>query len=91
MLAPPGWAQKFMQAETVLPCWHVQHQAACVCRWVNCLLIREVPFHLGFRLWDTYLAEGPRMKEFLVYVLASFLLQWSRPLASMDFQVQQLA
>ncbi len=27
-------------------------------RWVNCLLLREVPFQLGIRLWDTYLAEG---------------------------------
>ncbi|KAK9800801.1 hypothetical protein WJX73_006841 [Symbiochloris irregularis] len=55
-------------------------------RWVNCLLIREIPFQAGFRLWDTYLAEGPKMREFLVFVLASFLLQWSRNLAHMDFQ-----
>lgn len=27
-------------------------------RWVNCLLLREVPFTLAVRLWDTYLAEG---------------------------------
>lgn len=27
-------------------------------RWVNCLLLRELPFVLGVRLWDTYLAEG---------------------------------
>ena len=27
-------------------------------RWVNCLLLREVPFALGVRLWDTYLSEG---------------------------------
>ncbi len=27
-------------------------------RWVNCLLLREVPFPLAVRLWDTYLAEG---------------------------------
>lgn len=35
-------------------------------RWVNCLLIREVPFAAALRLWDTYLAEGPRFSEFLV-------------------------
>ncbi len=45
-------------------------------RWVNCLVVREVPFQLAPRLWDTYLAEGPRLKEFLIYVLAAFLLQW---------------
>ncbi|CAL5224636.1 g7354 [Coccomyxa viridis] len=43
-------------------------------RWVNCLLIREIPFKLAIRLWDTYLAEGTHMREFLTYVLAAFLL-----------------
>lgn len=35
-------------------------------RWVNCLLIREVPFSAAIRLWDTYLAEGGRFSDFLV-------------------------
>lgn len=35
-------------------------------RWVNCLLIREVPFCLAPRLWDTYLAEGTRFPDYLV-------------------------
>ncbi|KAG2727691.1 hypothetical protein I3760_01G169900 [Carya illinoinensis] len=43
-------------------------------RWFNCLLIREIPFHLVTRLWDTYLAEGDALPEFLVYIFASFLL-----------------
>ncbi|KAL3146846.1 hypothetical protein ABBQ38_014820 [Trebouxia sp. C0009 RCD-2024] len=55
-------------------------------RWVNCLLLREIPFQLGLRLWDTYLAEGPRMKEFLIYGLAAFLLTWDKELKQMDFQ-----
>lgn len=37
-----------------------------VFRWVNCLLIREVPFCAAMRLWDTYLAEGSRFSDFLV-------------------------
>lgn len=49
-------------------------------RWVNCLLVREVPFELAPRLWDTYLAEGPRLKEYLIYVLAAFLLTWKETL-----------
>ena len=57
------------------------------CRWVNCLLLREVPFLLSQRLWDTYLAEGPRKKDFIKYVLAAFLLYWSSKLSTMDFQV----
>ncbi|XP_058102460.1 uncharacterized protein LOC131246390 isoform X2 [Magnolia sinica] len=43
-------------------------------RWFNCLLIREIPFHLVTRLWDTYLAQGESLPEFLVYISASFLL-----------------
>ncbi|KAH7572876.1 hypothetical protein JRO89_XS03G0027600 [Xanthoceras sorbifolium] len=43
-------------------------------RWFNCLLIREIPFHLVTRLWDTYLAEGDALPDFLVYIFASFLL-----------------
>lgn len=56
-------------------------------RWINCLLIREVPFNLAARLWDTYLAEGGRLKSFLIYIAAAFLLSWSEDLRRMDFQV----
>lgn len=55
-------------------------------RWVNCLLIREVPFHLVGRLWDTYLAEGDGFSEYLVYLCASFMLTWSEQVQQMDFQ-----
>eukprot|EP00884_Botryococcus_braunii_P016775 jgi/Botrbrau1/3781/Bobra.0183s0016.1 len=55
-------------------------------RWVNCLLIREVPFPAALRLWDTYLAEGARMKDFLIYVAAAFLLSWSSEIRRLDFQ-----
>mmetsp|Transcript_30253 Transcript_30253/g.69341 ORF Transcript_30253/g.69341 Transcript_30253/m.69341 type:complete len:531 (-) Transcript_30253:1478-3070(-) len=27
-------------------------------RWMNCLLLREVPLRIAVRMWDTYLAEG---------------------------------
>lgn len=55
-------------------------------RWFNCLLIREIPFHLVTRLWDTYIAEGDDLPDFLVYISASFLLTWSRELQKLDFQ-----
>ncbi|OAY51987.1 TBC1 domain family member 22B [Manihot esculenta] len=55
-------------------------------RWFNCLLIREIPFHLVTRLWDTYLAEGDALPDFLVYIYASFLLTWSDKLQKLDFQ-----
>eukprot|EP00249_Psilotum_nudum_P021569 c28156_g1_i2 orf=388-1668(+) len=55
-------------------------------RWVNCLLIREIPFLLVTRLWDTYLAEGDSFPDYLAYVCASFLLTWSGQLQNLDFQ-----
>lgn len=55
-------------------------------RWFNCLLIREIPFHLVTRLWDTYLAEGDSLPEFLVYISASFFLTWSDKLQKLEFQ-----
>eukprot|EP00878_Enallax_costatus_P030226 GHUV01032892.1.p2 GENE.GHUV01032892.1~~GHUV01032892.1.p2 ORF type:complete len:142 (+),score=30.04 GHUV01032892.1:740-1165(+) len=55
-------------------------------RWVNCLLIREVPFCAAMRLWDTYLAEGGRFSDFLVYVCAAFLACWQKDILSMEFQ-----
>ncbi|KAF8069367.1 gyp1 [Scenedesmus sp. PABB004] len=55
-------------------------------RWVNCLLIREVPFAAATRLWDTYLAEGGRFADFLVYVCAAFLACWQRDILGREFQ-----
>ncbi|CAL0322094.1 unnamed protein product [Lupinus luteus] len=55
-------------------------------RWFNCLLIREIPFKLVQRLWDTYLAEGDALPDFLVYIFASFLLTWSDEILKLDFQ-----
>lgn len=39
-----------------------------------CLISLQIPFHLVTRLWDTYLAEGDYLPDFLVYISASFLL-----------------
>ncbi|CAH9083305.1 unnamed protein product [Cuscuta epithymum] len=55
-------------------------------RWFNCLLIREIPFHLVHRLWDTYIAEGDALPDFLVYIAASFLLTWTDKLQQLEFQ-----
>ncbi|KAG2332903.1 hypothetical protein Bca52824_004083 [Brassica carinata] len=55
-------------------------------RWYNCLLIREILYSIINRLWDTYLAEGDALPDFLVYIYASFLLTWSDELKKLDFQ-----
>lgn len=52
-------------------------------RWMNCLLMREVPMQCTVRMWDTYLAEGSSdgFSEFHVYVCAAFLAKWSKQLS----------
>jgi len=56
-------------------------------RWMNNILMREVPLRATIRLWDTYLSEPNGFAEFHVYVCAAFLRMWSRQLrAQKDFQ-----
>lgn len=56
-------------------------------RWMNCLLMREVPMVCAIRVWDTYLAEGPqKFSDFHVYVCAAFLQNWAQQLRTMEFQ-----
>lgn len=54
-------------------------------RWMNCLLMRELPMHLVIRVWDTYLAEGDGFAVLHVYVCAAYLLHWKDKLLDMDF------
>lgn len=55
-------------------------------RWMNCLLMRELPFPLIVRVWDTYLAETDGFAVFHVYVCAALLVSFSEELLEMDFQ-----
>lgn len=56
-------------------------------RWMNCLLMRELPPKMVIRMWDTYMAEsGDGFSDFHIYVCAAFLIRWSEQLKDMDFQ-----
>jgi len=55
-------------------------------RWMNCLLMRELPLVHIVRLWDTYLAMEDGFSKFHVYVCAAFLEHWSAELVELDFQ-----
>lgn len=56
-------------------------------RWMNNLLMRELPLHCTIRLWDTYLAEPEGFSTFHLYVCAAFLRFWSPALLrERDFQ-----
>jgi len=45
-------------------------------RWMNCLLMREIPIKATLRLLDTYISEDD-FASFHIYVCASFLKHWS--------------
>jgi len=49
-------------------------------RWMNNILMREIPLSATIRLWDTYLSELNGFSEFHVYVCTAFLRLWSKQL-----------
>uniref|UniRef100_A0A1I8H374 Rab-GAP TBC domain-containing protein n=1 Tax=Macrostomum lignano TaxID=282301 RepID=A0A1I8H374_9PLAT len=56
-------------------------------RWMNNLLMREIPLRCIIRLWDTYHSEVDGFSHFHLYVCAAFLLRFSRDLKrESDFQ-----
>ena len=61
-------------------------------RWMNNLLMRELPLLCTVRLWDTCLAQSHGFADFHLYTCAAFLLKWRNPLLrQMDFQVSALS
>lgn len=56
-------------------------------RWMNNLLMRELPLHCTVRLWDTYQSEPEGFSHFHLYVCAAFLVRWRKEiLEERDFQ-----
>ncbi|XP_005168595.2 TBC1 domain family member 22A isoform X1 [Danio rerio] len=56
-------------------------------RWMNNLLMRELPLRCTIRLWDTYQAEPEGFSRFHLYVCAAFLVRWRKEiLEEKDFQ-----
>ena len=60
-------------------------------RWMNCLLLRELPLRLVVRLWDTYMAEMKNsikdgFGNFHIFVCAALLLKFRSKLKEMKFQ-----
>uniref|UniRef100_A0A674DSN0 TBC1 domain family, member 22a n=1 Tax=Salmo trutta TaxID=8032 RepID=A0A674DSN0_SALTR len=56
-------------------------------RWMNNLLMRELPLRCTIRLWDTYQAEPEGFSHFHLYVCAAFLVRWRKEiLDERDFQ-----
>ena len=59
-------------------------------RWMNCMLLRELPLPLVIRLWDTYFCEATGFEDFHVYVSTALLLRFSATLRGMPALVSQM-
>ena len=56
-------------------------------RWMNCLLLREMPLRAIIRVWDTYLSEEHNgFENFHVYVCTVIIKTYRETLMSMSFQ-----
>lgn len=57
-------------------------------RWMNNLLMRELPLVLVIRVWDTYMAEqnDGGFKIFHIYTCAALIMRWAKKLKAMGFQ-----
>lgn len=49
-------------------------------RWMNNILMRELPIKATIRLWDTYLAQSDGFSHFHLYICAAFLVHWKAEL-----------
>lgn len=55
-------------------------------RWMNCLLMREIPLCAIVRLWDTYFSDDAGFERFHIYVSAAVLMTFGDLLKPMSFQ-----
>jgi len=54
-------------------------------RWINCLLLRELPLEVGVRLMDSYLAEGSTFESLHINVCTAILDHFAERLLQMDY------
>ena len=59
-------------------------------RWLNCLLVRELPLKCLQLTWDACIAESDGFNVFLVYVCNVLLCHWRDQLKKYDFQEMML-
>jgi TBC1 domain family member 2 len=56
-------------------------------RWMNCVLLRELPLQCIFRLWDTYFSEERSgFENFHVYICVVLLKTFRDTLIPLSFQ-----
>eukprot|EP01134_Creolimax_fragrantissima_P007662 CFRG7662T1 len=53
-------------------------------RWMNCMLMRDIPLRCTIRMWDAYLSETNGFASLHLYVCAAFLTKWSSHIRACD-------
>jgi len=77
------------QIDAPLDAFFTQHKIDYIqfaFRWMNCLLMRELPLKITIRMWDTYFSEEETFACIHVYICAALLVKWSHQIRSKDFQ-----
>lgn len=92
----PGILRRVARLEEIVSCVDpvlAEHLAAngndflqFAFRWMNCLLMRELPFHLVVKLWDALLACADGIADFHVYFCAALLTRFTDNLLTLDFE-----
>ena len=69
-------------------CRHLEEQGVLTLqvtfRWINCLLVRELPVPALVRLWDACIAEDRGFLKFFPYICAAFLCHFSDTLRHLN-------
>jgi len=55
-------------------------------KWMNCLLLRELPIKVILRVWDTYFSQDGGFDSFHTYFCTALLVHFSSLLQKMEFQ-----
>ncbi|OHT10469.1 TBC domain containing protein [Tritrichomonas foetus] len=53
-------------------------------KWMNCLLVREFPLPLLFRIWDLFISDSSKIASTLVYICAAMLSNLSDSLLELQ-------
>ena len=54
-------------------------------RWLSCMFLREFPFQLSLRVWDSFIAEENGFARFSVYFAVALLTYWREELMARSF------
>lgn len=54
-------------------------------RWLSCMFLREFPFQLSLRVWDSLISDENGFARFSVYFAVALLIYWREDLLSRSF------